>query len=240
MREAARIHEQLRQFDLHDHIYTIQDALEEQRRIERELRTPDAVRRLQEAAELFRMSGAVQLDLQSAAQEALDHQERLRETVGDMTLAAAAVVAEQRIQAVLDTNRVAGLAKQLDAEHLARTLERAQELLADVAVGDLLAQADAQAIIRDAEEAMDAYPPSRSGEFAGAPPEWLRRLSREKLVSLVEILELYVESLLAIYFVVSIFTEADSTEQEVEAVLAVLKVALRWARHLLEKGGDGD
>jgi hypothetical protein len=150
------------------------------------------------------------------------------------------VVAEQRVQAALDANRVAGIAKQLDANYLARTLERAQELLSDVAVGDLLAQAEAQAIIRDAEEAMNAYPPSRSGEIAVAPPEWLRRLSREKLAVLVELLELYVESLLAVYFVVSIFTEADSTEQEVEAVLAVLKVALRWARHILEKGGDGD
>jgi hypothetical protein len=98
--EAAPIQDQVRQVDVRSHIYTIQDALEERRRIERELRAPDAARHLQEAAQVLRASGVSQLDLQSAAQQALDQHERLRETVGDQTLVAAAVAGEQRAQAI--------------------------------------------------------------------------------------------------------------------------------------------
>ena len=52
MREAARVNEQLRSSDLHSHLYDIQDVLEEQRRIEQDLRAADALRHLQEAAQL--------------------------------------------------------------------------------------------------------------------------------------------------------------------------------------------
>jgi hypothetical protein len=54
----------------------------------------------------------------------------------------------------------------------------------------------------------------------------------------VKLLELYVDTLLAVYFVVSGFTDANASKEEVEAVLVVLRVALGWARHMLEKSED--
>jgi hypothetical protein len=238
IQEAARVHEQLRSFDLHSHLYGIQDVLEQQRRIEQDLQAADAVRHLQEAAQLRHTLGASHLDLQRAAQQVLDQRERLRDTFGDETLAAAAIAAGRHVQATLDATRVADITKQLDVNYLARTLRRAQELLSDSTVADMLAQADAREIIRDAQEAMGTYPPSQSGEITVEPPEWLRRLSRENLVALVKLLELYVDTLLAVYFVVSGFTDANASKEEVEAVFVVLRVALGWARHMLEKSED--
>jgi hypothetical protein len=238
MREATRVNEQLRSSDLHSHLYGIQDVLEEQRRIEQDLRAADALRHLQEAAQLRRTFGASHLDLQRAAQLALNQRERLRDIIGDETLAATAIAAGRHFQATLDANRVADITKQLDVDYLVRTLRRAEEVLSDSTAAEMLAQTDAQAIIRDAEEAMDAYSPGQSGEITIGPPEWLRHLSRESLVALVRLLELYVDTLLAVYFVVSGFTEANVSEEEIEAVLVVLRVALGWARHMLEKNED--
>jgi len=172
MEEAANIHEQLRSFDPWGDLYSVQRIQEERRRVERDLRAADAVRYLHEVEQLRHTLGASQLDLQRIAQEALDQHERIRDAIGYETLEAAMEIAEQRVEASLEAERLAEIVEQLDRHHFARTLEQAQELLANNAIADMLAQqADIQAIVREAWDAMDAYPMLEPGEITAGPPE---------------------------------------------------------------------
>ena len=246
MREAANIHEQLRSFDRQRDLYNIQDLLAEQRSVERDLRAVDAVRYLREVDELRRTLGASQLDFQRTAQEALDQHERIRGALGADALEMAASLAEQQASVSPESERVAQITEQLDVNYLTRTLRRAQEMLSDSTLNDVLAQADTFTIIREAEAAMDVTL-SESGEFteelAGEPPEWMRHLSRENLVALINLLGLTIETLCAAYGV-SLLVPGESaleeivSDAEVQAVIPVLMVTLHWALYLLNNRKD--
>jgi hypothetical protein len=247
MRDAANIHEQLRSFDRQRDLYNIQDLLTERRSVKQDLRAVDAVRYLREVDELRRTLGASQLDFQRTAQEALDQHERIRGALGADALEMVASLAEQQAVVSLQSERVALITEQLDVNYLTRTLRRAQEMLSDSTLNDVLAQADTFAIIREAEAAMDAAlsePGEFTEEFAGGPPEWMRHLSRENLVALVTLLSLLIETLGAAYGVSLILPGENAIEEivsdaEVQAVVAVLIVSLRWARYLLDNYKDG-
>jgi hypothetical protein len=227
--------------------FDIQNALDQQRSIERDLQLT-GFQQLQDARDLHATLLANQLDMQEAAQEALEHQEWLEDVLGSEALEAAMDVAEQRIEASLDTDRIAEISEQLDLDYFALTLRQAQDLLISNAAADMLAeQADIQAIISEAEDALDSYPVLESGEFAGelagGPPEWMRHLSRANLVALINLLSLLIETLGAAYGVSLLLPGENAIEEivsdaEVQAVVAVLIVSLRWARYLLDNHKD--
>ncbi len=109
-------------------------------------------------------------------------------------------------------------------------------------------QADIQAIIREADKAMDGAvsdPGEFAGEIAVGPPEWMRRLSREDLRTLIKLLMLYIETFYACYCVSLALSEGNIldgiiSDSEVQAVVHVLLTTLAWAYYLLEHGKNDD
>lgn len=263
LQEAADLYRQLddamRPIEMvysQDLLYDAQEALEQHQRIVSDLQQGDMLRRIHddlEASESLRETLlANQLDLQRAAQEAVNLHEQIQDALGGQALKSAAALAEQHFSASLDMDRIAQITEQLDAEDFALTLKRAQDLLSDDMIADMLgqaniqamlAQADIQATIRDAENAIaDAL--SGSGEFAGEiavePPEWMRRLSRENLLTLTKLLILYIQTFCAIYGVSLALSDGNISDIEVVAVVQVLLTALGWASYLLENSADND
>jgi hypothetical protein len=222
--------------------FDIQNSLQQHRRIERALRLA-GFKQLQDSRDLHVTLLANQLDVQEAAQEALEQHERIEDLLGDEALEAAMDIAEQRVEASLDANRIAEITELLDRDYFARTLGQAHELLSSNAVTDMLDQeADIQSIIREAEDALDAYSVLEAAEFAGeiaaGPPGWMRHLSRDNLLALVKFLTLYLDTLLALYGMALVFSKVDISNGEVESIIIALRVALSWAIHMLEKSED--
>ncbi len=236
----------------HDLIYDVQEALEQHRRIQSDLQPGEVFRSvqndLQEAAHLRETLRTNGLDLASAMQQALDQHERIQDALGDQALESAVTLAEVHSKASMDMDLMAKITEQLDADYFARTLRCAQEMLSDNTIAHMLAQADIQAIIREAENAMDGAV-SEPGEFAGeiavGPPEWMRHLSRENLRTLIKLLMLSIETFYACYCVSLALSEGnifDGTisDSEVQAVVHVLLTTLGWAYYLLEHGKNDD
>ena len=218
------------------------ESLEQYRGLEQST-LGENLRRFQEARGLHESLLAQQLDIQTAAQVALDQQELIRNAIGEETAAAAMDLAEQHVEASLDASRVAEITEQLDRDYLVRTLAHAQELLADNAVADALArQADVEAWIRSAEDALAAYPQPDSGELVEeptmGPPDWMRELSREERVALMQLLVLYVETIFSCYGVGIALADGEMSAADMQAVGQVLITALHWTVYLLNRGDD--
>jgi hypothetical protein len=245
LQEAADIHAQLQRFDIQAHLYDIHEALEWQRRMEKDLRLlrDDALRELQDAVHLHEMFDVNYLDIQRTIHEALDQHERLRDALGNEAFESVTELAEQASRASLDMNRMAQISEQLSPEYLAKTLRRAQELISGTAITYILSQTDIQTLIREAEAAMDAAlsePGEFTGELAGEPPEWMRHLSRENLLALIKLLILYIQTIYAGYGVWLASSDGRLSETEVGAVVQILLTALGWAYYLLDNRKDDD
>jgi len=246
MQQAADLQAQLERYYVQaPQYYDVHDLLEEQRRIERDmhLQPADILQDVLAAEQLRHTLGANHLDIQRAAQEALNQHERIQDVLGTDALETATWLAEQQASVSLEAERVAQITEQLDVNYLTRTLKQAQQLLSESTASDLLDQANIQAIIRDAEAAMDAAraePGEFTGEVAVGPPEWMRHLSRENLVTLIKLLIIYVQTIQAIYDVSLALSDGNVSETEVDALVQVLLTALGWAYYVLNNRKDDD
>jgi hypothetical protein len=245
LQEAADLHTQLQRFDVQARLYDVHEALEWQRRMEKDLRLlqGDALRELQGTVHLHETLGVNYLDVQRTVHEALDQHERIRDALGNETYESVTELAERVSRASLDIDRVAQITEQLNPDYLAQTLRRAQELVSGTAIVDMLAQTDMQTLIKEAEAAMDgalSEPGEFTGELADRPPEWMRNLSRENLVALIKLLILYVQSIHAGYGAWLALSDGSLSETEVGAVVQILLTALGWAYYLLDNRKDDD
>jgi hypothetical protein len=216
---------------------TLEEALELQS-IEEDLRRGDIVQHLRDAEDLYEALQANQVDLERAAQDALDQQKEIEDALGEETLEDTIELAEHHYRALLDIDRIARITAQLDADHFARTLRRAQELRSEAAAADILAQHfDIEAATRAAEDAMEG-PLSGTGGFPGTltvgPPEWMRKLSRENLLILIKVLIPYIKAFYVIYAVSLTLSDGNISDAEIEKIVGVLLITLEWAYSLLK------